>query len=387
MAKKKKRMEYRYYEIPADTYVLPLLGKGWEQEYGVGIRDMLHFHNYMEIGYCYHGDGELIIEDRTYHYSGKQFTIIPANIPHTTNSSPGHICKWEYLFVDIDRFVRTEMHLDALLEDRVLSVINRRGTMKSEQNHGIMARLILNIIREYRDKTIYYEESVRGYLYALVVEMMRLAEERDRSMHTHRVNEYIRDALEYVNTHYMEQVRVEDIAEASGLSESHFRRVFEDAMHMKPLDYVNLVRVDKACGLMARQDISMEEVSFRVGYQTQSTFNRNFKRLTGYSPNQWKHKENYQEGILKNYQISALKGWEAGLPGFFLFCAICSKFGSKVPANCSKRETRNVKIVSEWLILQKRGAFLITNNQMARYNRFIFKQRKSQRHSLTRISK
>ena len=27
MAKKKKRMEYRYYEIPADTYVLPLLGK------------------------------------------------------------------------------------------------------------------------------------------------------------------------------------------------------------------------------------------------------------------------------------------------------------------------------------------------------------------------
>lgn len=44
MAKKKKRMEYRYYEIPADTYVLPLLGKGWEQEYGVGIRDMLHLY-------------------------------------------------------------------------------------------------------------------------------------------------------------------------------------------------------------------------------------------------------------------------------------------------------------------------------------------------------
>lgn len=99
MAKKKKRMEYRYYEIPADTYVLPLLGKGWEQEYGVGIRDMLHFHNYMEIGYCYHGDGELIIEDRTYHYSGKQFTIIPANIPirptvHRGISVSGSIFLW-----------------------------------------------------------------------------------------------------------------------------------------------------------------------------------------------------------------------------------------------------------------------------------------------------
>lgn len=95
-------------------------------------------------------------------------------------------------------------------------------------------------------------------------------------------------------------------------------------MHMKPLDYVNLVRVDKACGLMARQDISMEEVSFRVGYQTQSTFNRNFKRLTGYSPNQWKHKENYQEGILKNYQISALKG--LGSMTSRLFLILCNMF-------------------------------------------------------------
>ncbi len=311
MAKKKKRIEYRYYEIPEDTYVLPLLGKGWEQEYGVGIRDMLHFHNYMEIGYCYHGDGELIIEDRVYHYHGGEFSVIPANIPHTTNSVPGHICKWEYLFVDIERFIRTEMHLDSMRAERIIGVINHRGTMKTCQNHGVMSDIIQNIIREYREKPIYYEESVHGYLHALVIEMLRIAEERDRALHGNRLNEYIRDALEYVDQHYMEQVRVEDIAEASGLSESHFRRVFEEVMNMKPLDYVNMVRVDKACGMMAKKDLSMEELSYRVGYQTQSTFNRNFKRLTGYSPKQWKKKENYQEGILKNYHISALRGWEA----------------------------------------------------------------------------
>lgn len=282
MAKKKRRIEYRYYDMPSGSYILPLLGKGWEQEYGVGIREMLHFHNYMEIGYCYNGDGELIIEDRVYQYHGSMFSVIPANIPHTTNSRPGHICKWEFLFIDIEGFIKNEMHMDAMREGAVLSVINRRGTLKSEQNHGVMSRLILNIIRECREQSIYYTESIKGYLYALVIEMMRLADER-----------------------------VEDIAMASGLSESHFRRIFEEAMNMKPLDYVNLVRVDRACIMMAKEDLSMEEISFRVGYQTQSTFNRNFKRLTGYSPHQWKRKENSHEGILKNYQISALKGWEA----------------------------------------------------------------------------
>ncbi len=312
MVKKKKRMEYRYYEMPSGKYVLPLLGKGWEQEYGVEYPDdMLHFHNYMEIGFCYSGDGNLVIEDRIYEYKGDMFSILPANIPHTTNSKPGHICKWEFLFIDIERFVNNEMNMDAMHKSSVLSIVNKRGTLKSVQNHRTMAKLVLDIIRESRDQNAYYEESIKGYLYALVIEMLRLADERDRSRRTTRVNEYIKRSLDYVGEHYMEPLRVEDIAEASGLSESHFRRVFEDAMNMKPLDYVNLVRVDKACLLIEKEDCSMEEISYKVGFQTQSTFNRNFKRLTGLSPFQWKTKEKKQEGIMKNYQISAMKGWEA----------------------------------------------------------------------------
>jgi AraC-like DNA-binding protein len=311
MPKKKKRIEYRYYDMPTGSYVLPLLGESWIREYGEGMRDMLHFHNYMEIGYCHTGGGVLIIEDREYEYRDNMFSVIPANIPHTTNSVPGTKCFWEYLFVDIEGFLNNEMHMDEMWKARVLSVINKRGTLKSEENHGVLSRIILNIIRECQEQSLFYEESIKGYLYAFVIEVMRLADERDKSRHTRRVTEYVKDALDYIDRHYMEQLRVEDLAQASGLSESHFRRVFEDSMNMKPLDYVNLVRVDKACLMMGKEDISMEELSYRVGFQTQSTFNRNFKRLTGVSPYQWKRKENGQEGVLKNYHISVMKGWES----------------------------------------------------------------------------
>ncbi len=308
MAKKKRRLEYRYYEMPSGHYVLPLLGKGWEQVYGNGQRETLHFHNYLEIGYCYNGDGELIIEDRVYPYRDGMFSVIPANIPHTTNSMGGHICKWEFLFIDIEGFIRNEMRMDVMQERAALAIINRRGTLKSVQNHAVMSDLILNIIRECREEPIYYTESIKGYLYALVIEIMRLADEREKSLHTRRVSLYIRNALDYIEAHYAEPLRVEDIAMASGLSESHFRRVFEEATNMKPLDYVNLVRIDRACAMIRKEDISMEEIGFRVGYQTQSTFNRNFKRLTGCSPHQWK-KDGHDHGM-KNYRISALKGWE-----------------------------------------------------------------------------
>ena len=310
MAREKQKIEFRYYDIPREEYVLPKLGKGWEQEYGLGYGRMLHFHNYMEIGYCYHGDGEMIIENRSYHYGDHMFTIIPANIPHTTISKPGNICKWEFLFINIDEFIRDIAQSGEISSEDMIRIINKRGTLKTRENHPLMAKLIQSIIQEYREKPLYYKESVKGYLYALVVEMLRLDEEREQAKRANRVNNYIKNAIKYVNDHYNEEIKISDMAGNSGLSESHFRRIFEETMNMKPVEYVNLVRIDKACGLIQKEDISMEDVCFRVGYQTPSTFNRNFKRLTGMTPYQWKHQEQKHDGILSNFRISAQPGWE-----------------------------------------------------------------------------
>ena len=78
---------------------------------------------------------------------------------------------------------------------------------------------------------------------------------------------------------------------------------------MKPLDYLNMIRIDKACELIQNKDYAMEEIGFRVGYQTPSTFNRNFKKLTGKTPYQWKKEENRLGVSKKNYRISAKRGW------------------------------------------------------------------------------
>ncbi|MEE3356395.1 MAG: AraC family transcriptional regulator [Candidatus Weimeria sp.] len=310
MAKKKKKMEFRYYDIPKGEYVLPKLGKGWEQEYGKGYDGMLHFHNYLEIGYCYHGSGRLIIEDRVYRYTDQTFTIIPANIPHTTISDEGHICKWEFLFIDIEGFVTEEMKWEGYSVSEIIHRINSRGTMKSRENHGELGRLILAIIRECRTKGPYYKEALKGWLATLAVDILRLNQEREEARRINRVNSYIRDAIEFVGTHYVEEIHISDLAEISGLSESHFRRTFEESMNMKPVEYINMVRIDKACEMIAREDVSMEDVCYRVGYQTPSTFNRNFKSLTGMTPLQWKKGGQKKGSLLSDFHITAQKGWE-----------------------------------------------------------------------------
>lgn len=81
---------------------------------------------------------------------------------------------------------------------------------------------------------------------------------------------------------------MKELAAACNLSETHFRRLFAGYMGMTPSSYVNLVRVQQACGMMRKTNYSMEEVATRVGYASVSAFNRNFRAITGTSPYQYK---------------------------------------------------------------------------------------------------
>lgn len=78
MAKKRKKpkMEFRYYQMPAGSPILALLGQKWVQNYGNDV-DYLHFHNYLEIGFCYEGDGVMAFGEAKMRFSGREFTVIP----------------------------------------------------------------------------------------------------------------------------------------------------------------------------------------------------------------------------------------------------------------------------------------------------------------------
>jgi AraC-like DNA-binding protein len=80
---------------------------------------------------------------------------------------------------------------------------------------------------------------------------------------------------------------------------------------MRPVEYLNMTRIDKACELLLREDVAMTDVAHRVGFQTASSFNRNFKRLTGSTPLQWKLRAVREGDMRKTRRVSALKGWEA----------------------------------------------------------------------------
>lgn len=317
--KKKDTIELRFYEIPQNEYVLALLGENWIRDYGHNEVN-LHFHNLMEIGVCHSGTGELILDEERIPYQSAMLSIIPNNYPHVTisNLSEGP-SYWEYLFFDPVQIV-TEMHPEnELLQREVLEKINRKALFVHEWEYRNLSLLVKMIMEEMRNPRPRYKDIVRGLLYALVTEILCMNELDERKSvqevfvqkpsGKHSGATQIAAALDYVRSEYVHLIRVEDLAKVCHMSETHFRRVFEASMNMSPVDYINLVRIQRACDLMKKSNDSMDIVAQKVGFATTSTFKRNFKKFLNTSPYQWKiNPENYERKLL-NYNISARKGW------------------------------------------------------------------------------
>lgn len=95
--------------------------------------------------------------------------------------------------------------------------------------------------------------------------------------------DYIRKLINYMELHYMENIMAKDLAKSCELSETHMRRIFLEYTNATPLEYLNLVRINKACELLMKGNCSVgERYPSNVGYTVLTTFMRNFKKITGF---------------------------------------------------------------------------------------------------------
>lgn len=309
MSKKKKQpAEFRFYEIPQDEPVLALMGNKWIQVYGENINNQ-HFHNLLEIGICHYGDGDLVLEDEFYRFSPGMVSCIPANYLHVTRSDQGIPAFWEYLFIDPEEILKLCGKRSAQEMREILEAINSNAFFIHVEEHPIIISMVRAIFDEMQQKNEFYQECVRGMVYALLFEIARFNGRKTSASNIKATGLQLERAIEYVEKNYQNNFKILDLATECHMSETHFRRIFQEKMNMTPIEYVNFVRVKKACELIDKTDISMEEVAERVGFVTPSTFNRNFRRIIGTSPYQWKKRPDNHEGKLLDYKISALKGW------------------------------------------------------------------------------
>ena len=94
----------------------------------------------------------------------------------------------------------------------------------------------------------------------------------------------IQSAQQWLSGHFSVANPVEEMVKRSRLAERTFKRRFANATGLTPIAYVQRLRIEDAKRRLERTEASVDEISWRVGYEDAAFFRRLFKRTTGLAP-------------------------------------------------------------------------------------------------------
>ncbi len=97
-------------------------------------------------------------------------------------------------------------------------------------------------------------------------------------------------ATDYIQEHYRETIRLEQLVHHLGISESRLILLFKKNTGKTPVNYINQVKVNHAKDLLLNSDRTIKETAFELGFQDEFYFSRVFKKLEGISPKDFRNK-------------------------------------------------------------------------------------------------
>lgn len=166
----------------------------------------------------------------------------------------------------ISHIIRDDQRLNALVREMLDEIYSNE--MGKERALGSMIELlILHLLRRYAK-----------IKYAPDLELSRVG----------LVDRRIRRAIELMHAHLEENLSVNRLAASAYLSPFHFSRLFKKLTGTSPYAYLGVLRCERAKTLLADRNLSITEISMRVGYSSPSHFTKAFRAATGMTPREFR---------------------------------------------------------------------------------------------------
>ncbi len=150
----------------------------------------------------------------------------------------------------------------------------------------------LGLFREtdvaWRTRKPGYELVIKSALLRLIALLLPYCTESSKTPAIQTEHTFkLKTALEYIASHYTENISISDVASACYFSEYHFMRFFKKHVGMSCFDYIKNYRLEKAVELMNEGHMSILDASLAAGFRNLSYFYRAFKEKYNMTPKEW----------------------------------------------------------------------------------------------------
>lgn len=253
----------------------------------VHIQDLIspasfHYHDSYELYYLYSGERYYFINDKTYHVSKGAFVLINPYEIHKTdvlaNSGFDRVLihfKKEQLEVFNELNVNPFSNLENGIH--VISL--------DSQEQLFIEKLLDNMINEFNNfkyMTDYIKINLVNIL--LFLNNCKPKQQDEGLLSIKQGYKTIFNISAFINNNYYKNITLDEITRNFYINKFYFSHLFKEVTGFTFIEYLNNIRIKEAKKLLITTTLSIDEIAFKVGYNSNTHFGRVFKKLTGISP-------------------------------------------------------------------------------------------------------
>lgn len=264
---------YQFRDTLKENAGLSVYSTGYEQcdsnhTWGPALRDHYLIH------FVVAGKGTLRCNQQEYTVeAGQLFIIYPSQVASYQADAND---PWEYDWVGFNG-------TDARRLVKLTGLSRQQPVCHSDDPEKTGA--LLRRIAEAGDNTAAADAEMAGCLYLFLAHLIRMNRQHPAG-NPHQ--NYVANALRYIQYNYANDIGVNDIARYVGISRSQLYRAFLQDFGVSPHAYLQTYRINEACSLLHDPTYSVAEVAGSVGFNDPLYFSRVFKSIKDCTPSEYR---------------------------------------------------------------------------------------------------
>jgi len=257
-----------------------------------------HSHPFFELVYVVKGTVIHTLDNKTMIIKPGDYFLINLNSYHGYNALPSttdfEIINCMFMPSFIDPILSNTKTFEEILNNYLIRFGYTKYGSAPTQNvyHDVdncMYDLAKKMLDEYNHKKKGYEDIIRYFLMTAIIYLVR----NEAAQEDSKVDDVTRYIKEYVANNYNQPICLSNICKNTDLSLSNISKIFTRKAGMNFRDYLQKVRIEKACQLLELTNKNIAEISELVGYSDPAFFYRAFKNVLGLTPLEYRrHSKN-----------------------------------------------------------------------------------------------
>lgn len=227
------------------------------------------------IVFCQSGHGTVYCQNQSAILTADQYVMLPAGKAHwyaADGTKP-----WSIFWM---HFTGTDAAMFAPEQETFRSSATNPELSQIRQN--LFNQVITLLEGGYSDETLEYscillQQLLGSFKYASAFERMNT---------TTPVTNPIDQSIEFMKANLRNRLYLHQLAVQCGYSVSHYGKLFRQKTTEAPLDYLNILRIQKACSLLELSRLKVKEIAHAVGFEDAYYFMRVFRKIMGVTPTQ-----------------------------------------------------------------------------------------------------